>query len=171
MLSKWRDISIRAKSFLLMGIILVSMWTLAVFVILQLHEFNRKSDVIMNDYMDITGFLDSFSAENVALEAYIRPTASEVAQAEYLSAIKETDLQLRQLQPNLDADPREEYVLKWAIQNAMEHYRKSQAILLELEEQENLIPQYLSMKAQSAYIDGYTRDLLHCRMIQGGKQW
>ena len=171
MLSKWRDISIRAKSFLLMGIILVSMWTLVVFVILQLHEFNRKSDVIMNDYMDITGFLDSFSAENVALEAYIRPTASEMAQAEYLSASRETDLQLRQLQPNLDADPREEYVLKWAIQNAMEHYRKSQAILLGLQEQENLIPQYLSMKAQSAYIDGYTRDLLHCRMIQGGKQW
>ena len=119
MLSKWRDISIRAKSFLLMGIILVSMWTLVVFVILQLHEFNRKSDVIMNDYMDITGFLDSFSAENVALEAYIRPTASEVAQAEYLSAIKETDLQLRQLQPNLDADP--QWVLEKTLQSGEEN--------------------------------------------------
>ena len=31
--------------------------------------------------------------------------------------------------------------------------------------------QYLSMKTQSAYIDGYTRDLLHTRMEQGGRQW
>lgn len=171
MLSKWRNISIRAKSFLLMGVILISMWVLVLMVILQLYGFSRESNIIMNDYIDITGFLDSFSAENVALEAWLRPTAAETAYAEYLRAIQETDIQLQQLRPNLAEDQREEYVLKRAIMNAMEHYRRSQTVLLEIEDQDELIPQYLSMKAQSAYIDGYARELLHWRIVQGGVQW
>lgn len=34
-----------------------------------------------------------------------------------------------------------------------------------------MIEPYLSLKTQSTYIDGYTRDLLHSQMIQGGEQW
>ncbi len=168
---RWQDISIRTKSVLLMGVMLVSMWTLVVLAMQQLRAFSGQSDVIMDEYMDITGFLDTFSAENVALEMYIRPTPSADALENYLAASQDTDRQLRELRPNWNQDLREEYLLKQAICNAMEHYRKSQAVLLSIEERENLIPQYLSLKTQSAYIDGYTRDLLHSRMVQGGEQW
>ena len=34
-----------------------------------------------------------------------------------------------------------------------------------------MIEPYLSLKTQAAYIDDYTRDLLHSQMIQGGAQW
>lgn len=151
---RWQDISIRTKSVLLMGVMLVSMWTLVVLAMQQLRAFSGQSDVIMNEYMDITGFLDTFSAENVALEMYIRPTPSADALENYLAASQDTDRQLRELRPNWNQDLREEYLLKQAICNAMEHYRKSQAVLLSIEERENLIPQYLSLKTQSAYIDG-----------------
>ena len=71
----------------------------------------------------------------------------------------------------MQTDRREEYALKRAICNAMEHYRKSQAALLEEETPSQMIEPYLSLKMQSTYIDGYTRDLLHSQMIQGGEQW
>lgn len=34
-----------------------------------------------------------------------------------------------------------------------------------------MVSLYLSLRSQAAYIDGYSRDLLHGRMAQGGSQW
>lgn len=53
---------------------LAVMWLLVALVLIQLQSFSRQADVIMNDYSDITAFLDAYSEENVWLEAYIRPS-------------------------------------------------------------------------------------------------
>lgn len=171
LLVKWYSTSIRSKSVFLMGTMLAMTWFLVIMVTLQLLDFSRVSGVIMNDYMEITGFLDAFSTENVFLEAYIRPVSTTQTREEYLSAVSETDRWLEALRPDRAGDRREEYMLKQAISNAMEYYRRSQADFLRLGSEENFIQQYLSLKTQSAYIDGYVRDLLHSRMIQGGEQW
>lgn len=167
----WGRMSIKLKCVLLMGTMLVFVWLLVVAAMLQLHSFSRESAVIMNEYIDITGFMDTFSAENVSLEEFIRPLPPSGAQEAYLEAIAKTDEQLLALQPDISRDVRGEYALKRAICNAMEHYRNSQEILLDIQDQEHLVKQYLSLKTQAAYIDGYTRDLLHSRMVQGGDQW
>ena len=70
---KWYDVSIRTKSILLMGMMLAATWVLVALVMIQLHTFSERSSVIMDEYMDITGFMDAFSAENASLEAYMRP--------------------------------------------------------------------------------------------------
>lgn len=171
LVQKWNHISIRAKSTFLMGSMLTMTWLLVLMVTLRLHDFSGASSIIMNDYIDITGFLDAFSAENVALEAYIRPVSTEQTREEYLCAIEEADRRLLELRPSRTEDQRQEYMLKQAICNAMEYYRQSQAAFLELGPEEDLIPPYLSLKTQAAYIDGYTRDLLHSRNVQGGAQW
>ncbi len=171
LLRRWTDVSIWFKSILLMGIMLISLWTLVILATQQLRGFSAESDVIMNDYMDITGFMDAFSAENVALETYIRPSLSENALKDYIASRTRTDLCLRELIPNIHADGHEPFVLKQAISNAMVYYRKSQNDLLAMDNDQEKMRQYLSMKTQSAYIDGYTRDLLHTRMEQGGQQW
>ena len=67
LLGRWTDVSIWVKSILLMGIMLVSLWTLVILATQQLRGFSAESDVIMNEYMDITGFMNAFSADNVAL--------------------------------------------------------------------------------------------------------
>lgn len=171
LLQKWYHTSIRTKSTLLVGAMLVITWLLVILVTLRLHDFSGASSIIMNDYIDITGFLDAFSAENMSLESYIRPRSTEEVRKEYLSAIEETDRRLRELRPNIAADRREEYMLKRAICNAMEYYRQSQSAFLRLGREEERIQPYLSLKTQSAYIDGYTRDLLHSRIVEGGEQW
>ena len=94
LLQKWYDTSIRTKSTFLMGSMLVMTWLLVIMVTLRLHGFSSASSIIMHDYMDITGFLDAFSAENVSLEAYIRPIFTEQTREEYLSAISKTDRRL-----------------------------------------------------------------------------
>lgn len=170
LLKLWYDSSIKSKSLLLMGAMLAVMWFLVAAVLMQLRSFSTQADLIMNDYRDITGFLDAFSAENLWLEAYIRPSLD--AGMSYGEAIAETDRQLTALRPNWREDSRSENVLKRAICNAMEHYRRSQQSLSLLrEEGADLIPLYLSLKTQSAYIDGYTRDLLSTRMAQGNTQY
>ena len=68
---KWYDVSIRTKSILLMGMMLAVTWVLVALVMIQLHTFSERSSVIMDEYMDITGFMDAFSAENASLEAYM----------------------------------------------------------------------------------------------------
>ena len=154
-----------------MGIMLVSLWTLVILATQQLRGFSAESDVIMNEYMDITGFMNAFSAENVALETYIRPSLSVNALEDYIESRTRTDQCLRELIPNLRVDGQTQFVLKQAISNAMIYYRKSQNELLAMDSDQEKMRQYLSMKTQSAYIDGYTRDLLHTRMEQGGRQW
>ena len=171
LIRKWNHTSIRTKSTFLVGILLSVTWLLVLLVTLRLHDFSGASSIIMNDYMDITGFLDAFSMENVFLEAYIRPVSTEQTRAEYLSAIEETDRRLMELRPSKTEDQRQEYMLKQAICNAMEYYRQSQVAFLQLGQEEDLISPYLSLKTQAAYIDGYTRDLLHSRNVQGGEQW
>ena len=168
---KWYDVSIRAKSIFLMGTMLAATWILVGLVVLQLQTFSGKSSIIMNEYMDITGFMGAFSAENVCLEAYIRPVQPMNAREDYLSAIQDTDRCLEELRPDWETDRREEYALKRAIYNAMAHYRESKVALLEDDTPSQMIKPYLSLKTQSTYIDGYTRDLLHSQMIQGGEQW
>ena len=167
----WYDGSIKVKSTLLVGVAFLAMCFLVVVVMLQLYRFSWNSSVIMNGYMDITSFLDTFSEENRALEIYIRPVSPEGARDNYLAAIATTDLCLQELQPDLETDLRAEFVLKQAICNAMEYYRKSQAQFLANEDQEGFITEYLSLKTQSAYIDGYARELLYSRMDQGREQW
>lgn len=167
----WRRMSIRLKCVLLMGTLLAALWFLVVAAMLQLQSFSRKSDVIMNEYIDITGFMDTFSAENVSLEEFVRPSSMADARETYLEAIVETDRQLLAMQPDIETDTIAEYALKRAICNAMAHYRNSQKLLLSIEDQDRLVKEYLSLKTQAAYIDGYTRDLLHNRMVQGGEQW
>ena len=171
LLGRWTDVSIWVKSILLMGIMLVSLWTLVILATQQLRGFSAESDVIMNEYMDITGFMNAFSAENVALETYIRPSLSANALEDYIESRTRTDQCLRELIPNLRVDGQTQFVLKQAISNAMIYYRKSQNELLAMDSDQEKMRQYLSMKTQSAYIDGYTRDLLHTRMEQGGQQW
>lgn len=168
---KWYNVSIQTKSLLLMGSMLAAAWVLVALVVVQLRTFSGKSEIIMNEYMDITGFMNTFSAENVCLEAYIRPVQPLNAREDYLAAIQSTNRQLDALRPDLQADRREEYALKRAICNAMEHYRNSQGALLRAETSSKMIEPYLSLKTQAAYIDDYTRDLLHSQMIQGGAQW
>lgn len=170
LLQKWYAISIRTKIFLLISVILLTVWSLVLMVMFHLRAFSRESDVIMNDYREITGFMDTFSAENLSLENYIRPSAQN-AREEYRAAIQKTDQYLQRLQPDIRQNLREEYVLKRAIRNAMLYYRASQQILFSLEDQDAVIAQYLSLKTQSAYIDNYSRDLLHSRTVQGGEQW
>ena len=155
---KWYTIPIRSKVILLAGVILAALWTLVALVMIQLHSFSGQSAIIMEEYMDITGFMDAFSAENVYLEVHIRQIPPPDAKENYLAAIQETDLLLRELHPD-------------RINNAMEHYRASQSILLSIEETDEMIAPYLSLRSQAAYIDGYSRDLLHSRMVQGGDQW
>ena len=74
-----------------MGIMLVSLWTLVILATQQLRGFSAESDVIMNEYMDITGFMNAFSAENVALETYIRPSLSVNALEDYIESRTRTD--------------------------------------------------------------------------------
>lgn len=168
MLRKWYDLSIRAKSLLLMGVMLAAMWVLVALVMLQLRSFSSQADVIMNDYSDITAFLDAYSAENVWLEAYIRPSMD--AEDSYRQAIAQTDLCLPALRPDWRSGAQEENALKRSLINAMEWYRTSQQVLLEMDgEDPAFIDQYLSLKTQSAYIDGYARELLYTRMDQGGE--
>ena len=170
LLQKWRDISIKSKSIVLVGLMIASMWALVAFEMMQFGEFSRKSELIMNDYIEITGFMDAFSEENVWLEAYIRP-AMDVEQ-NYHQAGEETDRRMKLLQPDMAADRREEYVLKRAICNAMEHYRETQIIFLNTSrDNDAFIQRYLSLKSQAAYIDGYSRELLNSCMERGGEQW
>ena len=168
---KWYDVSIRTKSILLMGMMLAVTWVLVALVMIQLHTFSERSSVIMDEYMDITGFMDAFSAENASLEAYMRPIQPIDAKEDYLAAIQMTNRCLEELFPDLQADRREEYALKRAIRNAMFYYRESQHVLLDAEKPSEMIEHYLLLKTQSFYIDGYTRDLLHSQMVQGGMQW
>lgn len=167
----WRCISIKVKCALLMGTLLAAMWFLIAAVMLQLQLFSRDSEVIMDTYSDITSFITAFSAENIRLEEFMRPSAMADARESYLTAIQETDRKLLALRPKSGLDSQSECALKRSICNAMEYYRISQTFLLGTEDDEQLIQGYLSLKTQAAYIDGYTRDLLHNRMAQGGEQW
>ena len=106
---KWYDVSIRTKSILLMGMMLAVTWVLVALVMIQLHTFSERSSVIMDEYMDITGFMDAFSAENASLEAYMRPIQPIDAKEDYLAAIQMTNRCLEELCPDLQADRREEY--------------------------------------------------------------
>ena len=170
LLQKWRDVSIKTKSSILVGIMIASMWALVAYEMMQFRDFSRKSDVIMNDYIEITGFMDAFSEENVWLEAYIRPALD--VDRKYRLAGEETDRRMELLRPDLAADRREEYVLKRAICNAMEHYRETQVVFLNTGRSgDAFIQRYLSLKSQAAYIDGYTRELLNSCMERGGEQW
>ena len=170
LLQKWRDVSIKTKSSILVGIMIASMWALVAYEMMQFRDFSRKSDVIMNDYIEITGFMDAFSEENVWLEAYIRPALD--VDRNYRLAGEETDRRMELLRPDLAADRREEYVLKRAICNAMEHYRETQVVFLNTgRSSDAFIQRYLSLKSQAAYIDGYTRELLNSCMERGGEQW
>lgn len=166
---RWYSISIRSKCILLLGIMLAVIWILVALVMHQLYTFSDQSTIIMNKYMDITGFMNAFSAENVNLEIYIRPSHQD-AKNDYQQSIQQTDKFLEELQ--LDSqDSLYENALKRAICNAMEDYRSVQSLLLSLTEQSDMISIYLSLKTRAAYIDRYVRDLLHERMEQGGKQW
>ena len=171
LVQSWNDISVRKKILLAVGSIMVITWALVCVVLVQQRHFSSESSIIMNDYLEITSFLDAFSAENVCLEVYMRETSPESAEEEYQSAADETDDCLLELVPNLTVDRREEYVLKRAISNAMSYYRRSREQLLSMERGADRIPQYLSMKTQATYIDGYTRELLYIRMEQGDLQW
>ena len=97
LLNKWHNLSIRAKSFFLVGVMLAVMWILVALVLIQFQSFSRKSHVIMNDYSDVTGFLDTYSEENVWLEAYIRPSLD--AGEHYRRCINQTDQHLAMLGP------------------------------------------------------------------------
>lgn len=168
---KWYNVSIQAKCILLMGTMLVAIWILIASVMLQLRIFTGKSSVIMNDYSDITSFLNTFSTENVSLDAYMRPIQPMNAKEDFLIAIADTDRCLEALRPDWSADGQEEYAIKRAICNAMKYYRECQNALLDAEIPSELIDPYLSLKTQSSYIDGYSRDLLRYQMVEDGKQW
>lgn len=168
---KWLDVSIKAKTSLLMGASLLAMWVIVLIVILQLQTFTQQSSVIMDEYQDITGFMDAFSAENVCLEIFVPPAAPSNARDDYLYAINESDNYLKELKPNSRLDQHEVFMLKQAINNAMEYYRFSQKQLLETEDYEQLMAEYLSLKTQAAYIDQYSRNLLDISMAYGGEQW
>ncbi len=167
----WGNISIRRKIVLMVGSIMAGTWLLICMVMVQQQRFSQESDIIMQDYMEISSFLDAFSAENACMDVYIRENAPENADADYRNAVRETDRRLRELGADLSVDRRQEYVLKRAIHNAMAYYRCSWQMLVALPENADPIPQYLSMKAQASYIDGYTRELLYSRMEYGDQQW
>lgn len=168
---KWLDLSIKVKIALLMSAVVMNMCFVVAIVTLQLDTFTQKSKGIMNEYQEITGFMEAFSAENICLESYIRPVSSSNVLENYQNAIAKTDVLLKNLMPNLDSDKRDLFVLKQAIQNTMVYYRTSQQQLLALEDSSQLIEHYLSLKTQAAYIDDYARQLLDSRMVYGGRQW
>lgn len=169
----WGRMSIRLKCVLLMGTVLTVMWLLAVSTTMYLHSFSRETDIIMIEYIDLSTFIEQFSAENVSLEDFMRPSSflAEDARETYLAAIAKTNGQLSAMQPDSRQDTREEYALKRAICNAMKYYRSSQAALLELQDEDARIEQYLSLKTQATYIDGYARELLQNRINHGNEQW
>lgn len=103
----WGDVSIRLKSTLLMGTVLAVTWTLVVLVLLQLQHFSGESAIIMNKYLDATSFMNTFSTENVCLEAFLRPVHSSDTLNDYLNASAATDAMLERLQPDIQADRRE----------------------------------------------------------------
>ena len=126
LLNKWHNLSIRAKSFFLVGVMLAVMWILVALVLIQFQSFSRKSHVIMNDYSDVTGFLDAYSEENVWLEAYIRPSLD--AGEHYRRCINQTDQHLAMLGPQWSSQASQaENALRHAIGNAMETHRTAQA--------------------------------------------
>lgn len=168
----WRDSSIRSKSIVLFGVVLVVMWALVGMAALQLQSFSRSSNLIMEDYQRISGFLTAFSEENRCLEELIRPTHVANALETYLNSAWETDRYLTELQPDLEGDLRRDYRYKRSMNNAMEYYRSAQTDFLEmLSAGESYITEYLSLKTQSAYIDGYARALLNSRIAQGNEQY
>lgn len=166
----WSDLSIRLKFLFIVSVMLVAAWSLVFLVMYRFRQSNNVSNRIMHDYLEITDFMDSFSAENVALETYIRPYAENGRQL-YTDAIARTDSYLPQLTPHIASDPRSEYVLKRAVCNAMSYFRVSQQLLLDLKDHDEIINQYLYLKKQAAYIDSYARDLLHIRTVQGAEKW
>ncbi|MDO4614678.1 MAG: histidine kinase [Lachnospiraceae bacterium] len=166
----WRNMSIRVKSFLLISILLIAMWVLVLIAMFQLRMLSEDSSIIMDDYIDVTEFMTAFSNENLALEAYIRPSAMDDAKSSYLDAMNETDIRLKELTPNIETDVRNEYVLKQSISHSMTYFRQTQEALLNGDSDE-LIETYLSLSTQAAYIDGYARSLLNLCMSRGNAQW
>lgn len=125
LLGRWTDVSIWVKSILLMGIMLVSLWTLVILATQQLRGFSAESDVIMNEYMDITGFMNAFSAENVALETYIRPSLSVNALEDYIE-LQETRYSGRihteiRIEPGLERVTVPKFILQPLVENSMLH--------------------------------------------------
>lgn len=167
----WRRIPIRIKCVLLMGAPLAAVWTLAAAVMFHLQLFSWESEIIMGKYMDLSGFITAFSEENMGLEEFMRPTATAAARTEYLASIAKTNVGLYKIRPDAASDSRGEYALKRAIRNAMDHYRAFQQRVLNGEDEDQRIQDYLYLKKQAAYIDGYARDLLSGEMAQGNERW
>lgn len=167
---RWYDLSIRTKFFLLAGVMLVMVWSVVFAAVFRFQEVSHSTDVIMGEYQQITGFMDTFSAENMVLETYVRPYTENGLEL-YQNAIAQTDEYLQVLTPDIRQDARTEYVLKRAIRNAMSYYRQSQTVLFALTQQDEIIEQYLYLKTQAVYIDSYARELLHTRSVQAAEQW
>lgn len=154
-----------------MGVLLCVMWLIVFAIVAQLQSVSRASGGIMEGYIEITNFMNAFSAENIQMEAYVRPAHTEEEEFNYVDAAQLTDRYLGQMQPDLDNDSHEEYMLKRAITNAMVRYRADHNHLLEIMDRSETINQYLLLQRQATYINQYSWDLLQLRLLAGEERW
>ena len=167
----WRDVPIRYKLATVLGILLGFMWIIVFLNVVHLQSLTRESGRIMGQYEEITDFINAFSAENICMDAYVRPSHTKENERTYFEAAEITDQCLTRLQPDLKTDLHDDYMLKRAIVNAMTRYRQDRASFIAAEEYQEKIRSFLLLQRQAVYINQYSLDLLHSRMEAGEKSW
>ena len=167
----WRDIPIFRKMMIILGTLMGLMWIIVIFNVIQLSTLANKSTGIMQQYNEITGFINAITREDSCLEAYVRPSHTLEDENAYLDSVRATDASLAALQPSLKSDRRQEYMLKRAITNAMVHYRQDQAALVESQDYYERIRLYVLLQRQNVYLNRYGLELLQFRMREGERSW
>ena len=162
---------IKYKLALVLGILLGFMWAVVFLNLFQLHSFTTESGRVMDRYARITDFINAFSNESVLMETYVRPSHTDRDAEAFFEAVKQTDACLLAIAPDLEEDLHEEYMLKRAISNAMERYRKDRKTLMETSEYSENIRRLVTMRTQAAYISQYSSELLRSAMRSGESAW
>lgn len=167
----WKDMSIRTKLTFVLGILLGFVWAVVFLNVYQLQHLTYQSGHIMRQYDQITAFINAFSAENICMDAYVRPSHTAEDETAYAEAVKRTDLALAALTPDLDRDVHEEYMLKRAISNAMKRYRGDYGRFMQAVENRQRVEWFVLLQRQAIYINQYSLELLQLRMEEGEESW
>ena len=167
----WSDVPIRHKLTVVLGVLLGFMWVIVFLNVIQLQRLTRESEEIMGQYEEITNFINAFSAENIYMDAYMRPSHTEADERTYFESTDTTDRCLTQLSPDIRQDLHEEYMLKRAIKNAMIRYRQDRSAFIALTDYQEKIRSFLLLQRQGIYINQYSLELLQSRMEAGEQHW
>ena len=156
---------------IILGTLMGLMWIIVFYNMFQLGTLANKSTGIMQQYNEITGFINAISREDSCLEAYVRPSHTSEDETAYLEAARMTDGCLAALLPNLRSDARQEYMLKQAITNAMTHYRKDRNALMDSADYYERVRLFVLLRRQNIYLNRYGLELLQYRMREGERSW